>query len=82
MFMCSFMTVYICCYCCVKEPFAGVMDVVTIFPLLWERTRQKMNFLVWEMSLLPFLAVIKEVEIGGATFGILYNELYKEIMTA
>jgi len=34
------------------------------------------------MSLLPFLAAIKEVTVGGATFGILYNELHKEIMTA
>ena len=41
-----------------------------------------MNFLVWEMSLLPFFAVIKEVVVGGATSGILYNELSKEIMTA
>ena len=64
-----------------EEPFAGVMHVAMIFPLLWERTIQ-MNFLVWEMSLLPFLAVIKEVAVGGATFGILYNELLKEIMTA
>ena len=64
------------------EPFAGIMDVVTIFPLHWERTRQKMNFLVWEMSLVPFLAVIKEVAVGGATYGIMYNELFKEMMTA
>ena len=69
------------CYC-VEEPFTGVMDVVTIFPLLLERTRQKMNFLVWEMSLLPFLIEIKEVVVGGATSGILYNELSKKIMTA
>ena len=41
-----------------------------------------MNFLVWEMSLLPFLAVIKEVAVGWATYGILYNELFKEIMKA
>ena len=41
-----------------------------------------MNFLVWEMILLPFLVVIKEVAVGGATSGILYNELSKEIMTA
>ena len=65
-----------------EEPFAGVMDVATIFPLLWERTGLKINFLVYEMSLLPFLAVIKEVVVGGATSGILYNELSKEIMTA
>jgi len=61
--------------------FAGVMDVAMIFPLLSERTTQKINFLVYEMSLLPFLAVIKEVAVGGATSGILYNELSKEIMT-
>ena len=41
-----------------------------------------MNFLVWEMSLLPFLAVIRDVAVGGAISGILYNELLKEIMTA
>jgi len=52
-----------------EECFTGVMDVVTIFPLLWE------------MRLFPFLAVIKEVAVGGATSGILYNELSKEIMT-
>ena len=40
-----------------------------------------MNFLVCEMSLLPFLAVIKEVAVGGTTTGILYNGLSKEIMT-
>ena len=72
-------SLFYCC-CCVEEPFAGVMDVVTIFPLLWERIRQKMNFLVWEMSLLPFLVEIKEVAVGGATSGILYNELPKEII--
>ena len=41
-----------------------------------------MNFLVCDMSLLPFLAVIKDVAVGGAISGILYNELFKEIMTA
>ena len=82
MFLCSFMTVSLRCCCYVKEPFAGVIDVVMIFPLLWERTRQKMNLLVSEMSLPPFLAVIKEVAVGGATSGILYNELHKEIITA
>ena len=41
-----------------------------------------MNFLVCDMSLLPFLAVIKDVAVGGATSDILYNELLKEIMTA
>ena len=39
------------------------------------------EFLVCDMSLLPFLAVIKDVAIGGATSSILYNELLKEIMT-
>jgi len=60
----------------------GIMDVAMIFPLFWERIRQKINFLVCEMSLLPFLAVIKEVVVGGATPGMLYNELPKEIITA
>ena len=82
MFLCSIMTVSLCYCCCVEKPFAGVMDVATIFPLLWERTRKKINFLVCDMSLLPFLVVIKEVEIGGAIFSILYNELFKERMTA
>ena len=39
-----------------------------------------MSFLVYDMSFLPFLAVIKDVAVGGATCGILYNELFKEIM--
>ena len=65
-----------------EEPLAGVMDVAMIFPLLWEWTKQEINFLVYDMSLLPFLVVIKEVAVGGATSGILYNELSKEIMTA
>ena len=82
LFLCSVMIVSLCCCCYVEEPFVGVMDVAMIFPLLWERTRKKMNFLFWEVSLLPFLAVIKEVAVGGATSGILYNELLKEIMTA
>jgi len=81
LFLCSFMTVSICCYCCIEEPFTGVMDVATIFPLLWERIKQKINFLICEMSVLHFLAVIKEVVVGGATSGILYNELPKEIIT-
>ena len=81
MFLCSFMIVSLCCCYCMEEPFAGVMDVATIFPLLWERTRQKINFLVYEMSLLPFLATIKEVAVAGATSGIMYNELPKVIIT-
>ena len=40
-----------------------------------------MNFLVWEMILLHFLGEIKEVAIGGATSGILYDESPKEIIT-
>ena len=40
-----------------------------------------MNFLVSEMSLLHFLAVIKEVAVGGATYNIFYNESPKVIIT-
>ena len=82
LFLCSVMTLSLYRFCYMEEPFAGVMEVAMIFPLLWERTRQKINFLVYEMSLLPFLAMIKEVAVGGATSGILYNELHKEIMTS
>ena len=39
LFLCSVMTVSLCCCCYMEEPFAGVMDVTMIFPLLWERIR-------------------------------------------
>ena len=41
-----------------------------------------MNFLVSEMRLLPFLVIIKEVAVGWAASGILYNKLPKEIIIA
>ena len=40
-----------------------------------------MNFLVYEMTLPHFLEEIKEVTVGDATFGILYNCLPKVIIT-
>ena len=50
-------------------------------PLTLGVNQIKMNFLVSEMSLLHFLAMIKKVAVGGATSCILYNELPKEIIT-
>ena len=76
MFLYYFMTVSTC-FCCVEEPFLRAMDVAMLF----ERTKKKISVLVWEMNLLHFLAKIKELAVGGATSGILYNVLPKEIIT-
>jgi hypothetical protein len=40
-----------------------------------------MNFSVCEMTLLHFLAEIKEIAVGETTSGIMYNCLPKEIIT-
>ena len=56
-----------------EEPFPRAMDLAMIFPLLWERTTKKINFLVWLMNLLHFLEEIKEMAVGGATSGIMYH---------
>ena len=66
--------VCLCVNFCAPDP--------TIFPLLWEKTKKKINFLVWDMILLPFIVDIKEVVVGGVTSGILYNVSSKEIITA
>ena len=58
-----------------------VMNVVTTICLLQARITKKTNFLVCEMTLLNFLAEIKEIVVGDATFGILYNFLPKVIIT-
>jgi len=64
----------------VGEPFLRVMDVAMIFPLLWEWMRKKRNFPIWEIILLHCLAEIKEMMVSGATYGILYNLLTREII--
>jgi hypothetical protein len=69
-----------CCYCkerCCVE----VTDVVATFRLLSEHITKKMNFSVFEMTLLHFLAEIKEIAVGSATSRILYNCLPKVIIT-
>jgi hypothetical protein len=40
-----------------------------------------MNFLVCEMTLLHCLEKIKEIVVGSATYGIMYNRLPKVIIT-
>ena len=47
--------------------------VATIFFLPWGWIIRKTNFLVWEMRLLHFFVVTKEIAVGGGTSGILYN---------
>lgn len=54
------------------------MDVAETFPLLWEQIKKKTNFLVQEMTLLHFLAEIKEMVLGEATSDILYNLVPKK----
>ena len=67
------------CWCCAEEPSLEV--VATIFFLPWGWIIRKTNFMVREMILLHLFAVIKEMEIGGATSGILYNLLAEVIIT-
>jgi hypothetical protein len=61
--------------CCVEAT-----DVATTFSYC-EHITKKTNFPVCEMTLLHFLAEIKEIVVGGATSGILYNCLPKVIIT-
>ena len=42
---------------------------------------KKKNFLVSEMTFLHFFAEIKEIALGGTASGILYNFLFKVIIT-
>jgi hypothetical protein len=55
--------------------------VVTNFYLLSAWITKKKNFMVFEMTLLYFLAEIKEITVGNTTSGILYNCLPKVIIT-
>ena len=58
------------------------MEVVaTVFFLPWGRIIRKTNFLVWEMSLLHFFTVTKDIAAGGGTYGILYNLFPKVTIT-
>ena len=64
-----------------EVPFSGAIDVEMIFPLLWEWIKKKTNFLVWGMTLLHCLVVIKYMAVEGAIYSILYNLVPKEIIT-
>jgi hypothetical protein len=55
--------------------------VVVTFYLLRAWIKKNMNFSVYEMTVLHCLAKIKEIVVGGTTFGILYNCLHKVIIT-
>ena len=68
------------CYCHAEEPCLEVVAIVFFFP--WGQIIGKMNFLVWEMSLLHCFAVTKEIVAGGGTSGILYNSFPKVTITA
>ena len=72
-------TLSICCYHA-EEPCIKVMAIVFFLP--WRQIFRKTNFLVWEMSLLHFFAVTKEIVGGGGTSGILYNLFPKVTITA
>jgi hypothetical protein len=54
--------------------------VEATFFLLSTQITKKTNFPVYEMTLLHCLAEIKEITVGSATFGILYNCLPKVII--
>ena len=72
-------TLFIFC-CHAKEPCLEV--VATVSFLHWGRVIKKTNFLVWEMSLLQFFSVTKEIAARGGTSSILYNLLPKLKITA
>ena len=63
-------TLSICC-CRAEEPCLEV--VATVFFLPSGQIVKKINFLVWEMSLLHFFAVTKEIMGGSGISGILYK---------
>jgi hypothetical protein len=72
-------TLSFCCFCA-TGPCLEVMATVFLFPL--GRIIRKTNFLVLEMSLLHCFSVTKEMVVGGAISGILYNLSAKVIITA
>ena len=52
-------TIFSICFCRVEEPCLEVM--ATVFFLPWGQIIRKINFLVWEMSLLHCFIVTKEM---------------------
>jgi hypothetical protein len=66
---------------CKERLCVEAMDVEMTFFSLCARITKKKNFPVFEMTLLHFLAEIKETTVGGTTYGIMYNFLPKVIIT-
>jgi len=60
-------------------PCLEVMATVFFYP--WGRIIKETNFLVLEMSLLHCFAETKEITVGDATLGIMYNLFPKVIIT-
>jgi len=73
----SYRTLSIYC-CCEEQPCLEVVATTFFFP--WGKIIRKINFLVWEVILLHGFPLIKEMAVGGATYGILYNLLAKVII--
>jgi hypothetical protein len=69
------------CFYCKERLYVEATDVAATFFLLSARITKKMNLSVCEMTLLHCLAEIKEITVGGATYGILYNCLPNVIIT-
>ena len=68
------------CFCHAEEPCLEVVAIIFFLP--WGWIIRKTNFLVWEMSLLHFFVVTKEILGGSGTSGILYNLFPKVTITA
>ena len=60
------------------EPCFEVVAIIFLFPC--DKFVRKINFLVLETILLCFFAIVKEMEGGGTTSGILYN-LFPKVIT-
>jgi len=65
----------------VERSVMDTLDVATIFRSFWEWITKKTNFPIWEMTFVHYLAEIKEIALGGTSSGILYNFLFKVIIT-
>ena len=73
------MNLSICC-CRAEGPYQEVVSTVFFFP--WGHIIRKKNFQVFEMSLLHYFVVTREMAVGSATFGILYNLFPNVTITA
>ena len=69
------------CFCYKERLCVEVTNVATTFCLLWAWITKKKNFPIWEMTFLHCLVEIKEITLGGTASSILYNFLFKVIIT-